>query len=262
VASRGRSPDKLSPVGYLTAIVAAFVVGAALWYPLHLQLEPFLPSPLAVVQAFGDSVQDPELWSAIGATLRRVLIGWVGAVALGTALGVWMGRSKIVDALALPWVMIGLAIPAPVIIIFAILFFGLEESSTLLALVASVTPFVVNIVYQGVKAVDPSLNEMANAYHLSGTERLRQVILPQVAPSLMAGVRFGFAMTWKIVVIVEALSTSTGIGAQLELFFRLLRPAYVLAWTFSFTIIMVLLEVLVFQTVERRLFRWRKVTTF
>lgn len=86
--------------------------------------------------------------------------------------------------------------------------------------------------------------------------------MPQVAPSLMSGVRFGFAMSWKIVVIIEALSAPDGIGAQIELFFRLLRPAYVLAWTFCFTIIMVLVEVLVFQTAERKLFRWRTVSEF
>lgn len=262
VAIREGSPDKLSKPKYLLAIFASLVTAIALWYPLSVQLEPFLPSPYEVAEAFIDSMQDPELFSAMAATLRRVLIGWVGAVVLGTAVGVWMGRNSVVDALTLPWVMIGLAIPAPVIIIFAILFFGLEESSTLLALVASVTPFVVNIVYQGVKAIDPSLNEMSHAYNLSAMERLREVILPQVAPSLMSAVRFGFAMSWKIVVIVEALSTSNGIGAQLELFFRLLRPHYVLAWTLSFTVVMILLEVLVFQTVERRLFRWRKVSEF
>jgi NitT/TauT family transport system permease protein len=103
---------------------------------------------------------------------------------------------------------------------------------------------------------------MSDVYHLSRWARLREVILPQVAPSLMSAVRFGFAMSWKIVVIIEALSAPSGVGAQLELFFRLLRPADVLAWTFSFTIIMVLLELLVFQTVERRLFRWRTATEF
>jgi NitT/TauT family transport system permease protein len=262
VALRDTSGDKLSRSKYLLAIVGSLVTAVVLWYPLSMQLEPFLPSPDEVASAFADSLQNPELYSAMAATLRRVLIGWVGSVLIGTALGVWMGRSSVVDALALPWVMIGLAIPAPVIIIFAILFFGLEESSTLMALIASVTPFVVNIVYQGVKAIDPSLNEMSHVYHLSPIARLREVILPQVAPSLMSGVRFGFAMSWKIVVIVEALSSSSGIGAQLELFFRLLRPQYVLAWTFSFTIVMVLLEVLVFQSVERRLFRWRRVSEF
>jgi NitT/TauT family transport system permease protein len=252
----------LSKPKYLLAILASLATAIVLWYPLSLQLEPFLPSPHEVAEAFVDSMQDAELYTAMAATLRRVVIGWVGAVVIGTALGVWMGRNTVVDALALPWVMIGLAIPAPVIIIFAILFFGLEESSTLLALIASVTPFVVNIVYQGVKAIDPALNEMSHVYKLSRTARLREVILPQVAPSLMSGVRFGFAMSWKIVVIVEALSTSNGIGAQLELFFRLLRPQYVLAWTLSFTIVMILLEVVVFRTVERRLFRWRRVTEF
>jgi NitT/TauT family transport system permease protein len=262
LAQRGNASAKLSRSRFILAIASALAVGVALWYPVSLAITGFVPSPHAVLQAFVSSVQDAELYEAIAATLKRVVIGWVGSVLIGIVLGVWMGRSKVVDALSLPWVMIGLAIPAPVIIIFCILFFGLEESSTLFALVLSVTPFVVNIVYQGVRAIDDSLLEMSHVYQLSGWARLREVILPQVAPSLMAGVRFGFALSWKIVVIIEALSAPTGIGAQLELFFRLLRPANVLAWTFSFTIFMVLLEVLVFQTVERRLFRWRTAARF
>lgn len=257
-----QASNKLSKPRYLLAIVSAVAVAVALWYPMSFWFDPFLPSPLDFLNAFTSSVQDPDLYTALRGTLQRVVIGWVGSVVIGTALGIWMGRSKVVDALSLPWVMIGLAVPAPVIIIFCILFFGLEESSTLLALVLSVTPFVVNIVYEGVKAIDSSLLEMSDIYRLSKRARLREVIMPQVAPSLMSGVRFGFAMSWKIVVIIEALSAPDGIGAQIELFFRLLRPADVLAWTFAFTIIMVLVEVLVFQTVERKLFRWRTVSEF
>jgi NitT/TauT family transport system permease protein len=262
VAQPPKASTKLSGPRFLMAIVCSLAAGVAVWWPFSIVLEGFLPSPVDVARAFVAAVQDPALYEAISGTMGRIVIGWVGAVLIGTALGIWMGRSKIVDAISLPWVMTGLAIPAPVIIIFCILFFGLEESSTLLALVVSVTPFVVNIVYEGVKAIDGSLLEMSDAYRLSRWTRLREVILPQVAPSLMSAVRFGFAMSWKIVVIIEALSAPTGIGAQLELFFRLLRPADVLAWTFCFTIIMVLLELLVFQTVERRLFRWRTSSAF
>lgn len=254
--------NKLSRPRYLLAVLSAIAVAVALWYPMSFWFDPFLPSPLDFVNAFVSSVQNPDLYAALGGTLQRVIIGWVGSVVIGTALGIWMGRSKLIDALSLPWVMIGLAIPAPVIIIFCILFFGLEESSTQIALVLSVTPFVVNIVYEGVKAIDNSLLEMSDVYRVSRRARLREIIMPQVAPSLMAGVRFGFAMSWKIVVIIEALSAPDGIGAQIELFFRLLRPAEVLAWTFAFTIIMVLVEVILFQTVERRLFRWRTVSEF
>jgi ABC-type nitrate/sulfonate/bicarbonate transport system permease component len=262
MAQASRSSTKLSRPRFLLAITSSLVVGIAIWWPVSIPLQGFLPSPLEVARAFGEALGEPALYEAMGATLRRVVIGWVGAVAIGTALGIWMGRSKIVDALALPWVMIGLAIPAPVIIIFSILFLGLEESSTLLALVVSITPFVVNIVYEGVRAIDSSLLEMSEVYRLSRRARLREIILPQIAPSLMSAVRFGFAMSWKIVVIIEALSAPNGIGSQLELFFRLLRPESVLAWTLCFTIIMVLLEVVVFRTVERRLFRWRTTSDF
>lgn len=242
----------------LLAVAAAIVAAVAIWWPISIPLQGFMPSPADFARAFADAITGGELYVHMAATMRRVLIGWAVSVVLGTALGVVMGRSHAFDSLALPWVMVGLATPAPVIIIFCILILGIEETSTLIALVIAVTPFVINIVYQGVRSTDPGLINMANVYRVPRRTRLREIILPQIAPSLMAGTRFGFAMSWKIVVIIEAMSSSTGIGAQIELFFRLLQPASVLAWVFCFTIVMVVAELLVFRPVETRLFRWRR----
>lgn len=238
-------------------VAAAVGIAVAVWWPLTVPLRGFLPTPLQVAISFVEAWTGSEFYGHLLATLRRVAIGWISAVVVGSAIGIWMGRSRLFEALALPWAMVGLALPAPVVIIFSMLLLGLKESSTLVGLFVSVVPFVINIVYEGVRAIDPGLQEMARAYRFPWRERLRHVILPQVAPSLMAGVRFGFAMSWKIVVIIEALSQPDGIGAQLELFFRLLRADKVLAWTFAFTAVMVLVEYLGFRPVEHRLFRWR-----
>src|SRR5919199_1862806 len=130
---------KLSAARLLAAVASALAVAVLIWWPLAMQIPGFLPTPLDVVRAFLQAIASAEFYENMVATLRRVAIGWVCSVFLGSALGVAMGRSKVVDSFALPWVMIGLAIPAPVIIIFCILFFGIEESSTLLALIISVT---------------------------------------------------------------------------------------------------------------------------
>ena len=150
-----------------------------------------------------------------------------------------------------------LALPGPVTILFSTLWLGLGELATLVALTLAVTPFMVTFVYDGSRALDPGLFQMASVYRMGAVDRFRQVILPQLAPALLSAARFGFAMGWKLVVLVEALSAGSGIGERIEYFFSYNRPAAVIAWTLSFTVVMVLVEVLVFRTVSRRVFRWR-----
>jgi NitT/TauT family transport system permease protein len=70
-------------------------------------------------------------------------------------------------------------------------------------------------------------------------------------------VRVGFAMAWKIVVLVEALSMTDGVGQQLRTFFSYNEPQAVIAWTLAFTAVMFLVEILVFQTASRRMLAWR-----
>lgn len=238
--------------------LAALVAVLAVWYPLTIPLQGFLPTPQSVLGSFIDAWTSAEFYGHLAHTFRRVVIGAVSSYLTGTAVGIAMGRSKAIEAFTLPWVMVALAIPGPVVILFSVLLIGLTETALLIALWIVVTPFVVNIVYDGVKSFDPGLDDMARVYRLSAQDRFRQVLLPQLAPSLFSAAKVGFALSWKIVVIIEALSLPNGIGGQLELFFRLLQPARVVAWTLSFTVVMIVVEVLVFRNAERRVFAWRK----
>ena len=242
--------------------LVALVVLVAVWSPLTIPLRGFLPTPLAVLEAFIDAWTDPDFYAHLAATSRRVVIGAVTAFVGGTAIGVFMGRSKIFEAFSLPWVMVALALPGPVVILFTILLLGLEESTLLVALWVCVTPFVVNIVYEGVKSLDPDLLDMSVVYRWSNSQRYRDLLMPQLAPSLFSAGRFGFALSWKIVVIIEALSLPNGIGGQLEFFFRLLRPGSVVAWTLCFTVVMTLVDIFLFRPAEKRVFAWRKEAIF
>lgn len=237
--------------------VLAIVAAVAVWWPLTFVFEPFLPTPWEVVVAFVDAFASGEIFEHLFISLRRVGFGWIVSVVLGSAIGIWMGRSRLTEAFLSPWVMVGLALPGPVIILFSVLLLGVEETSRLVALVVAVTPFVINIVYEGVRAVDPGLEEMAHVYRWRRSQQLRDLLLPQIAGAIFAAVVFSFAFSWKIVLILEALTTSEGIGGQLSFFFKLLRPDKVVAWTLTFTLIMVLVDQLVFRRADKRIFAWR-----
>lgn len=267
VTSEGVSPRALS--GRLlpargAAVWAGFagiLIGLALWSLAAGNLIEFLPSPTEVWDAFRDAVATSGFWQDMGVTLRRIVIAWVVSFSLGVAVGLVMARTWALETLWHPWVFVGLAVPAPVTILFSILALGLGESTGLIALCAVVTPYVVVPAYDGARALDRKLFEMASVYRLPASERLRHVILPQLAPIILTAARLGFAMAWKIVVLVEALASTDGIGQQLRAFFSANEPASVIAWTLSFTLVMVLVELLVFRTIDRRLFAWRQKAT-
>lgn len=256
--------EEREPRGFTTRVLpylASVLVALAVWWPLTFVFEPFLPSPWDVATAFVDAFVSGDIFFHMAISLRRVLFAWVFSTVLGVAIGIWMGRSRLTEAFLSPWVMVGLALPGPVIILFSVLLLGVQESSRLVALTVAVTPFVVNIVYEGVRAVDPGLEEMARVYRWKRKSWMRDLLLPQIAGPIFAANRFAFAFSWKIVLIVEALTTSEGIGGQLGFFFKLLRPDKVVAWTLVFTVIMTFVDQYIFRKAEERIFAWRVTTS-
>ena len=74
----------------------------------------------------------------------------------------------------------------------------------------------------------------------------------------MGGLRLGFSLAWKVVVLVEVFGLSTGIGYVLNSAFISQNVAAVLAWTIAFTVVVGVIEYGLFQTLERRLTRWKR----
>jgi NitT/TauT family transport system permease protein len=238
-------------------LLVSLVVTIGIWYLVAGNLLEFLPTTMEVAEEFWKAVSSSELYADMAVTLRRVVMAWIGAYILALILGIAMGRSWLIETIAHPWVFVGLALPGALVTLFCILVFGLEEITTLIALWLVVTPFIVTFIYDGTRALDRQLEEMADVYRLSMAQRIRHVVLPQLAPSLMAAGRFGFAMGWKLVVLVEALSSNVGIGERIHFFFTFNQPDAVIAWTLTFTVVMILMEIFFFQTLDRKLFAWR-----
>jgi NitT/TauT family transport system permease protein len=87
---------------------------------------------------------------------------------------------------------------------------------------------------------------------------LREVILPQLVPFFAASARSGLALTWKIVLVVELLGRSNGVGFELQTAFQLFDVAGILAYALAFTAVVQLIEVGLLQPWERRANRWRR----
>ena len=127
----------------------------------------------------------------------------------------------------------------------AYIWFGLNEAAAIGAVAVNKIPNVVVTMREGARALDPRYAR--NGHRLSLQRRstaLRHILLPQLQPYLAAASRSGIALIWKIVLVVELLGRSNGVGFQIYLYFQLFDVAAILAYTLAFVAIMLLIELL------------------
>lgn len=237
------------------AIALISILG--IWHVMSLAFGPWVPSIDATIMAMGRALQSSAFWGDFFLTFGRLLTSFASASVVGIALGLFIGLNEKAESFFQPILALALAVPDPVYIIFAILAVGTGELAGFLALTVAVTPFVTNIVRSNVHARDKGLDEMAQVYLLPRKVRLQAVLVPQLMPALLTAMRFSFALSWKLVVVVEAIGQPDGIGASIFNSFRLLRMREVAAVAIIFIIAMQILERGVLGRVEKKFLRWR-----
>lgn len=243
---------RLTPLLSVGGLLALWLVASLLTNDRQI-----LPTPFDLVPLFAQEIASGELPHHLGMTLMRVAWAFTLAMGLGIAIGLAMGRSPALNRWLDPWLVIFLNLPALVLIVLCYLWIGLNETAAILAVTLNKIPNVTTVVREGARALSRDLDAMAHVYRMSPLTRFRHVVLPQLAPFITAAARSGIAVIWKIVLVVEFLGRSSGIGFQIHLQFQLFNVAMVLVYAFSFIAVMLLVEWLLLQPWERRATRWR-----
>jgi len=234
--------------------LASLVTFVLLW---QLADSRTLPDPLAVLARIGAETASLALPAHLAVTLGRVAAAFAVAMLAGALVGIAMGRWRRVDAFLDAWLVLGLNIPALVTIILCYVWFGLNDWAAILAVAINKIPTVVVTVREGARAVDPRLLEVARAYRLPWRTTFLRVYLPQLVPYLMAAARAGLSLVWKIVLVVELLGRSEGVGFQLNVLFQFFDITGILAYTLVFAVVVLAAEGWVLRPLERRLTGWR-----
>ncbi|MEI4486659.1 ABC transporter permease [Frigidibacter sp. MR17.14] len=252
-----RPPRRSGRGPIFLASLAALV---ALWWGLAiLKADPqVLPDPPSVLAVFWDETLSGRLPHHLLATLRRVAIAFVLAMAIGSVIGVALGRNRTLDMIADAWVTVFLNLPALVLIVLCYLWIGLNETAAILAVTLNKTAMVIVTLREGARTFDPTLRDMTRAFGFSRWKRFRHVMLPELAPFLATAARNGLAVIWKIVLVVEFLGRSDGIGFRIHMHFQLFQTAHVMAYALAFVAVMLAVDYLAIQPFERRARAWRK----
>lgn len=230
----------------------------SLWQMLAIYLHSsLLPAPIVVAQSIFTHWQSGELPHHLSVTLLRLAQSFSISMLLGCMIGIALGLNEKLNAFFDNWLVIFLNIPALVTVILCYVWFGMTESAAILAVVLNKVPNVIVTLREGTRALDKNLLNMAKCYGFSHYKTLRHVILPQLHPFLMSATRSGLALIWKIILMVELLGRSDGMGYQLHLFFQWFDIASILAYTVAFVTVIQAFEFLILQPLDKLASRWR-----
>jgi NitT/TauT family transport system permease protein len=235
-------------------MLIAWSIGAQLAGPR------MLPDPQSVALLVVSEAQSGALAFNLGITLLRVAVSFTLAMALGSVMGLLMGRFRAADSIGDPWLVVLLNLPALVIIVLAYVWAGLTETAAIVAVALNKLPIATVTVREGARSLDRGLDEMAQVFRMSAWAQLRHVVLPQLAPYLAAAARSGLSLVWKIVLIVELLGRPNGVGFEIGTAFQLFDVTRILAYALAFVAVMLVIETFLVQPLERHVTRWRPRT--
>jgi len=238
-------------VGSILALIFA-------WWILSLIFPPTLiPKPWETFSEVISIVTTGDFFLEMGATLRRVLVGFGIAMVVSIPLGIIMGTLRSFESFFEPPVILGLTMPGLIWAVLMIMFFGLTETSAYAAVAVTIFPMLTISIWQGTKSIDKDLIDMSRAFHASPWSKVVDVILPQLVSHILAAIRYGLGLAWKVVVVVEMFGFSNGVGYQVVRGFNTFSMKAVLAWAITFLVVMIVIEFGFIGWLERIVTRWR-----
>lgn len=240
----------LRAVSLLVFIGAWWVV--ALFYPPTL-----IPGPWGVGERMIEIFLEERFFFHFYNTLFRVIISFLLGMTISTAIGIMMGSSDVAEGFFETFVLVGLTVPSLAIAMICLILWGIGNFAAIIAVTVTIVPAITENMWEGTKNLDQELVRMGHAFEVDRWRIITDVVIPQLVPYILAASRFGLSIAWKIVVIVEFLGLGNGIGYNIRQEFGLYSFTGVLAWTLSFTLVMIVLEFGVLKTIENYLTRWR-----
>lgn len=176
-----------------------------------------LPSPLQVWRAFFAASSGGTLATGLEISLQRLTIGYALGVALGLPLGLLFAISPIFRKLVAPSFWFIVRVPLLAWIPFLMVLFGIGEALKLILIAKSVMAPVTINTEQAVRGIPAGWRELGQLYRLSPWLTLRRILFPATVLPVFTGLRLGLVQAWAVLVAVELLASSSGIGFQLTM---------------------------------------------
>ena len=237
-------------------LVAVFAI--AWWYAAGRLPSFVLPGPEKVFAALNTLWHSATFVHDLSATMGRVFSGFALAALIGTPLGLALGSSRTLAQFFEPILAVFNTVSSAIWAIFAIIWFGISDATTVFVVFMTSMPLILTNVWQGTRTVNTDFVELARTFRMSKRQVLTKIYVPTILPLFFAGARLAFGFGARVSIVAETLGASSGIGYRLRQAADLVQTDQVFAWTLTLVTLMIVIESLVLKPLERHLFSWRE----
>ena len=241
-------------------IAALIALWHALWY-FQVFAEQYISNPVQVFWTFVELIRtdhpEVQLFGNVLASLKAQVTGFLLGGLVGIPLGILIGSAEFARRLLMPFIRFIYPIPGIAWVPFAILWFGAGQSATVFAIfITAIFPMLVNTMV-GVSSLE---NQYVRVMQVFGTPRwmaYRRVIIPGAFPFILAGIRLGYGVGWRVIVGAEMLSAIAGLGYLIDRARWAFLVHEMIVGIITIGIIGLTVESVVFDFLERKtLRRW------
>jgi len=234
------------------------VILAAAWqaYAVYLDNELILPTFTETLKAFVERIASGELLKKSWASIVVLLYGYGIGLVLALIFTIVAMASRFgTDLLETLTAMLN-PLPAIALLPLALIWLGLGNPSIIFVLVHAVMwPIALNT-HSGFLAVSGTLRMVGRNYGLTGVGYVSKILIPAAFPSILAGLKIGWAFAWRTLIAAELVfgttSGSGGLGWFIYENKNLLDIPAVFSGLFTVILIGLLVENLIFRTAEQR----------
>lgn len=240
---------------------AALVLLALAWelYARYLNNPLLVPSFVDTIAALWDSATNGALIDRILTSLRVLVVGYAAGLLLAAAFTALAVSTRIGTDLLTTLTAMFNPLPAIALLPIALLWFGLGMPSLVFVIVHSVLWAVALNTHTGFQAVSETMRMAGHNYGLRGLRFVVHVLMPAAFPSILAGMKIGWAFAWRTLIAAELVfgvsSRSGGLGWFIFEHRNQLETAYVFAGLTAVILIGLLVEGVFFRTLELRTVR-------
>jgi len=203
------------------------------------------------------SVINNELVRNILESLRRAAVGLLIVLLLGVVLGYAMGRWWRIQAYLTDLMMVGLALPAFIWALLAVMWFGFGFRAPVFVVVVSCVPGLVVNVFQGSIAIPRELRDMSAAYGVPFRTQFRNLVLPAISGYLLAGFRMSVLGGWGCVMLVEWFGNNQGAGYRARYWYDAQNFNGLMSWGIIILAIVIIVDRGILHRLEVAVNRWR-----
>lgn len=264
-------PDAVAPGGGLrrrgrsvAAPVAGLLVVLLVWQAVvALGLRPryVVPGPADVVGAFGELWTRGDVQAAVATSLERGLVGFAVAVVVGTPLGFVLAQVRWLRAGFGPLVTGLQVLPSVAWVPASIIWFGLSDATVYAVILLGAVPSVMNGLVAGIDQVPPLYRGVGRVLGAGPWAGARWVVLPAALPAYLAGLRQGWAFSWRSLMAAEIIAVGGSIGFGLGSLLQQGRELHAMSTVIVAVLLVlavgVLVELAFFAPLERRVLRRR-----